>query len=156
MTPTGFDSWKHYFNFVFAREFRYVSNDEKFNPSKHTILQKIGGLLCKPIVNLADYTFLNIRNPLVILSWTIAAVAAASIIFYPVEFIDFMSKALPFAQKIEPWMLKLSLFTILESTILGVGLRTIGRINNSELWTAWRAKEIYAVVLGVEVVPKQT
>lgn len=151
MKPIGFDSWRHYFNFVFAREFRNVDDNQIFAYSQ-TRMQKVGAILSKPIVSLTNYTLLNIRSPIVILSLTIVAIAGVSIMFYPAELVDFLSKIIPISHKVEPWMAKMILFLTVQTTILGVGLRAIGRLNNDELWAAWKTRQIYAVVLGAQLV----
>lgn len=49
---------------------------------------------------------------------------------------------------INPHTVKLALFAFIQFTILGVGIRALGRLNNSRLRNAWEANQIEALQIG--------
>ena len=97
----------------------------------------------------------NIRNPLMTLSVTLTAILAVTILFYPEELMQFVSRAIPLAQQMQPYMVKVALFTTVQVTILGLGLRTFGRLSHSgELWRAWdqTPRQIIPIAIGTQVI----
>lgn len=154
LTPTGFQSFSEYWRFAWAREFRDIDRHERVIYAK-TRLERLGDVMVYPIMRMADHTMRNIRNPLMILSVTLTAILAVTILFYPEELMRTISTLIPIAQKLKPWMIKGGLFTALQTTILGMGIRTFGRLDPSgALWSIWNLKprHIIPIAVGTQVV----
>jgi len=149
----SFNSPLDYFKFAGAKGFCDSEQQHLLNHSKNS-LEKLGDILIKPSTLFVDYTLKNIRNPLMITALTVAAIAVVTLIFYPATVVAAVGTALPFIFKIQPWMIKFALFTAVEANILGLGLRTLGRLTNSTLMTAWNAREIQAVAVGTQVITR--
>lgn len=151
ITPTGFDSWSNFFEFGLAREF--VSADvEEAIEIPESRLEKFGHVLSFPLLHPVNYLMREIKNPLVILSLTVALVALATLIFYPAQMMAAVYSVLPFLAKVQPWMAKLAAFCVVQTTILGMGLRALGRMCNTDLRKAWDNKEIVAIHIGARIV----
>jgi|GEM_PF-1599197 len=154
LTPTGFNSFSEYWHFASAREFRDIDQHQRVIYAK-TRLERLGDLLVYPFMKIVDHAMQNIRNPLVIISITLTAIVAVTILFYPEEFMRVIARAIPMADQIKPWMIKAALYTALETTIVGIGLRTFGRLNPSgDLWRLWAPvpREIIPIVIGTQIV----
>lgn len=151
ITPTGFNSWSNFFQFALAREF--VSADvEKPVEISVNRLEKFGHAISRPFLHPMNFLLREIKNPIVILSLTVSLVALATLIFYPAELMMAVYTVLPFLAKVQPWMVKLAFFGVVQTTILGVGLRALGRMCNAELRNAWHAKEIVPVHVGAKII----
>jgi len=139
----AFSSTRDYFGFISCREFVSSDSGNSFSYSKNT-LEKIGEAMCKPIFGTADIGLRNIRNPLVITAITITIIAAITLVFYPGTFAALSTLA------IQPWMVKFGFYLISQTTVLGVGLRGLGRLNNDAVAAAWNAKTIIPIPIGAE------
>ena len=144
--PTGFDSWHNYFQFSLANEF--VGAEGNNFQYQRNDLEKTGYFLSSFVTRPLNFTLKNIKNPLFILALAITCIAITTIIFYPAHFMFILAKTIPFVFRVQPWMVKAAVFTILETTIFGLGLRTFGRVCNLELLHAWQQKEVIPVFLG--------
>jgi hypothetical protein len=154
-TPNGFHSFSEYWQFAWAREFRDVDDHERVLYAK-TRFERLGDFMVYPVMKISDHAMRNIRNPLMILSVTLTAIVAVTILFYPEELMRVVSYAIPLAQQVKPWMLKAAFYSALQVTILGIGLRTLGRLDPSgELWTAWNQspREMIPIAVGTQLVP---
>lgn len=154
ITPTGFDSFQEYWQFAWAREFRDVTTQERVVYAK-TRLEYLGDFLVYPVMRSTDHAMRNIRNPLMILSVTLTAILGVTILFYPEELMKTVAKGLPMAQQLKPWMIKAALYTVLQLTILGIGMRTLGRLDPAgDLWNLWDRgpREIVPIAVGTQVV----
>jgi hypothetical protein len=154
-TPTGFHSFSEYWQFAWAREFRDIEDHEKLEYAK-TRLERLGDFMVYPIHKISDHALRNIRNPLMILTVTVTAIVAVTILFYPEESVKFVSRVVPIAQQVKPWMIKATLYSVLQFTILGICLRTLGRLDPSgELWNMWdqAPRTMIPIAVGTEVVP---
>lgn len=152
---SNFDSMNDYFRFVFAKSF-YTSGDrpEEFKYDKNFI-ENVGSISTHTVSFVADFMLRHIRNPLMIVALTVAAIAVVTIVFYPGTFVAGVATLFPFVLAIQPWMVKLSVFAFVQWNIIGVGLRTIGRLSNSTLMNCWVQKDIQAVSIGVEIVQER-
>lgn len=140
-----FETFKQYQDFALGRGF--ATKEKEFAYPKER-LEKLGGYLVAPIFRPLDKTLQNVRNPLVILVLTVSAIAALTIAFYPAQFFSTLGKALPILLKITPAHVKFGLYAIFQATILGLGIRTFGRLNNEELVAAWNRGELRPIPLG--------
>ncbi len=153
-TPIGFNSFSEYWQFAGAREFWDVDNNERVIYAK-TRMEHLGDFLAYPLMKITDYAMRNIRNPLMILSVTLTAIIGVTILFYPEELVNVVSRVIPIAQQLKPWMIKVALYMTLQITILGIGLRTMGRLNPfGELWIVWNQtpRVIVPIALGTNIV----
>ncbi|MCI0381787.1 MAG: hypothetical protein L0207_01885 [Chlamydiae bacterium] len=149
--PTGFDSWKNYFAFVFAREFVYKTNNAPYEYQKN-LLEKIGSGCIYPVFKPLDLAISEIKNPLAILTLTVSAATLVTIIYYPAELISFVSKIFPAARNIQPYMVKFGAYIFIQTAILGIGLRGYGRLGQKDLLQKFQAKTIYPITIGSKVV----
>lgn len=138
----NFDSLSHYFRFALAREFVHGENYQPYRYKKNA-LESIGGFIVRPLFQPGDYILKNIRNPLFITATVIVGLALTTLIFYPamVPGLLTITSALKFTGY---------LFT--QSTIIGLGLRTLGRLQNNELMAAWKNQIPLPINLGTEIV----
>lgn len=147
--PTGFTSWSNYFSFALAQDF--VEKETFSHPQiTKNFCEKCGHLISQPFVAPANFLLREIKNPLVISAITISLIAAATLIFYPTQFVAAATTLFPFLVKIKPWMIKLGLFTCVEITITAVGIRALGRLLNKELLHAWQSQKIIPVHIGAK------
>lgn len=131
-----FDSFKDYISFATARKF--VSADgETFKPQ--TGREKIGGFLAYPILKPAHFCMKNIRNPLMIAALTVSALFLSTLLFYPAT-LSAILVAVP--------AIKLTAYLAVQTTIIGLCLRTLGRLGNKELMEKWDAGQLMPVGIG--------
>jgi hypothetical protein len=146
MTPIGFDSWKQYFRFSLAREFVDCQTAVPF--TAHTRLEKAGDFMAKIVVKPLDLAIREFRNPAVIAALTITLLAATTIAFYPAQSLLIAYKVLPFLKAIKAHHITAALFAITQTTIVGLGIRTVARLSNAELMQKYHAKEIFPITIG--------
>ena len=133
-----FDSFKDYFRFLGAKEFVYTDTKATFEYQQN-LLEKTGRFLAYPIWHSGDFMIRNIRNPLFVTAIVAAGIALTTLLFYPSVFTGVL------------WgvgALKFPAYLITQSTILGVGLRTLGRLSNSQLMMSWDARQIEPLRVG--------
>ncbi len=147
IVPTGFQSWKDYFDFTLARKFVDTENQTDFQYPR-TLAEKIGQIVSRPVIEPLSFATKNIRNPAFVLALSTNAIALVTIAFYPTQFMAVVSRTVPFVLKTEPWMVKFGTYLTIEATIFGLGLRAFGRVSNQELLASWQEKKITAVRLG--------
>lgn len=136
-----FDSFSGYLRFATAREFTYT--DQKETSFKYTKnrCEKIGDALATPVMRPLDFTARNSRNPLLIAALTVVGIFLSTLIFYPAVFAGVFTETVIVC-------LKAVAFTLTQTTILGLGLRTLGRLNNRELKDEWLKQRIIPQPLG--------
>jgi hypothetical protein len=149
MIPTGFPSWPNYFKFTLANEFVEKESGNIYHIKKG-VLDRIANIICWPVLAPLNFFLREIKNPLVILSLTITLVALATLIFYPAQFMGAACTILPFLSHVKPWMVKFAVFLAVQMTIIGIGLRALGRLNNQELRHRWDALEICPIFIGAK------
>jgi hypothetical protein len=151
LTPTGFSSWSNYFKFSFAREFIHQDTCAKFE-YKRNLCEKIGGYLANPLFGPVDFLIREKRNPLLITSLAMFALALVSIAFYPTQFMAIVCMIVPFVSNIEPWMVKFACYVLSASIIAGSGIKTFGRLSNKILTDAWKLQTIRSLPIGAVLV----
>jgi hypothetical protein len=134
------------FAFVFAKSFVHKDRESFFDYKKNKI-EKVGSFLRSGVGESLDYFLRNIKDPITIVALTSISMVAATICFYPAQ-----SMALvPFITHIKPYMVKFSLYLISQITVLGIGLRTFGRLNNLELMEQWNNKSLITQIPGDQI-----
>ena len=149
----SFLSFRDYSRFATAREYFLKDHPRPFEYSKN-FLERIGDILLKPTLGPVDLLLRNIKNPLTILALAVTAIFITTIIFYPAEAAKAATTLAPFLVHVEPWMTKFALFSAMNVNILGLGLRTLGRLCNKELMPAWEAqpRAIKPIAIGTAIV----
>lgn len=136
-----FDTLVSYLHFGLCRNFSVnIASSTPYHYTQNN-LEKVGNFLSRPVLGPLDFSVRNGRNPLFILALTVVGVFTATMLFYPAVI----------AQAITPLALlviKTGSFIALQSAILGLGLRTLGRLNNPELMKAWDNAEIVSNRFG--------
>ncbi len=151
MTPTGFDSWKHYFSFAMAREYaapQRQGQEPITPPHQPNSVERVGHSLAAVVISPLDAVLRGIRNPLVVVSTALVLIFLASIAFYPVQTWGLVTTVLPFVSKIQAHHIQAVCYGVSQVVILGLGVRTIGRLSNEALMRAYRAKEVVPVPIG--------
>lgn len=139
----SFGSSGEYFRFIGAKEFRTVNNGELFSHDKN-ILEKIGEGLSKPVLGTSDMVMRNIKKPLFVTAVAITVIVLLTLVFYPSTFAGMVGSV------VQPWIIKFGFYIALQTTVLGVGIRAIGRLRNEAITTAWNQKKIFALQIGME------
>lgn len=139
----SFNSAGDYFRFIGAKEFRSVETGDIFSYDKNR-MEKIGEALSKPLLSSLDMVTRNIRKPLFVTAVAIAVIVLLTLVFYPSTFTGVVGKV------VQPWVIKFGCYVALQMTILGIGIRAIGRLQNETIIAAWNAKEIFALQIGME------
>lgn len=101
-------------------------------------LEKAGHFLRLGVGMATNTLFREIRNPIMIIALTALALLGVSIAFYPATALNVIASVCPILLKTKPWMARFALYLLCQSTILGIGLRTLGRLNNDLLVKAWK------------------
>ena len=83
----------------------FVDQQQKLFAYDQNIVEKVGRAFRYGVGSLLDVTFQNIRNPLVLVSLTGAAMFGITVAFYHVAAHKMLITFLPVAAKIEAWML---------------------------------------------------
>lgn len=125
-----FSGFPDYIRFTFAKDFTW--KEASATPFKYTKnkYEKIGNLFTKPILKPIDFSLRNGRNPLFIIAMTIGALFSATLLFYPWVVAGVFTPAIAAG-------IKATAFTLTQSSIVGLCLRTLGRLNNQELMQEW-------------------
>lgn len=145
---TGFESFAAYKNFVFAKFFWDNEQHAPFFYEKNR-LEKLGDYLT-PALRGLDFAGKNIRNPLFITALVVMAIAATTIAFYPVQFFALVDKV-SFV-RVSPQLAKFALYFAVQTTIMGLALRTLGRLcPNGPLMQAWRAQKLTPISIGTVI-----
>lgn len=136
----------NYLRFAFAREFQ-SANEEPFIHQKG-LLEKVGGILVSPFFRPCDGLLKNIKEPFMITALTVSAMGLTTLFFYPEESVNALHTLLPFTAYIQPKLVKFAVFLGSETIILGLGLRTFGRLSNKALVEGFENKTIVPLSLG--------
>lgn len=147
MVATLFNSAGEYWRFVGAKEFCLSANGKQFLYEKN-YLERIGDALVRPILGTSDGLLQNIKRPLFIVAAAIVVIVILTLIFYPSKLTSLMVRS------IEPWMIKFGLHIAFQVTILGLGIRAIGRMNNETVAKAWNTHKIIPIPIGAERVQR--
>lgn len=137
---SGFDSITGYWKFVNAKEFTKKDEFDTAFAYKKNLCERIGGILVYPILQPVDFSIANSRNPLMILTLTICALFATTVIFYPSVIAGMFI--------ISGTIIKAVFFTLTQTMILGIGLRALGRLNNSSLMNEWEKDHLNTQAIG--------
>jgi hypothetical protein len=138
---------RNFFSFAMAKEFRDVHTGVEFHVEKNRI-ERLGDALRWDVGNAADFLLREIKNPIMIVSLTALALLAVSIAFYPAATLAATANVLPIVVYIKPWMVKFALYIVVQKTLMGVGVRTYGRLCNAQLMNAWHEGSIRAAHIG--------
>lgn len=136
-----FNKITDYFNFVGAKEFAYHNN----TPFRYTknICERIGDFVVAPVLKPFDFSLRNIRNPLFIVALTVGCLFLATLLFYP---------GVVAAVIVGAPLIKLAAYVLVQTTLVGLCLRTLGRLANPELTENWNSLKIQPLSLGTELV----
>jgi hypothetical protein len=135
-----FDSAREYLSFSGAYDFYDRAHHCSYHYPKN-LLEQMGEGIIYPISKSVNGTLKNIRKPSVILALTLSAIALVTFAFYPSVF----SKSFTLSH------LKFPIFLTLEFNILGLGMRTLGRLGNPTLSQSWMRREIIPIPIGTVI-----
>lgn len=145
-----FDTVRHYVDFVGAREFLNSRDGTAFRYQANAC-EGVGRVLSRPVLGISNKALQNINDPLMIIALTIVALVTVSIWFYPAAALQIVGTVFPFALKLTPGMVRMASFLTVELTILGIGLKAIGRMCNHALVDAWNANQLVPVPIGAVI-----
>jgi hypothetical protein len=146
MHPTGFNSWSHYFSFALARQF--IPAPGQRLEHEENCVEKVGGSMAALVIKPLDCFLQKITHPVVLLALTVAALGCVSIAFYPVYTLQVATTIFPFLKYITAAHIHAALFIILQTSIGGLGVRTLGRLHNQPLLTAYQRATLVALPIG--------
>lgn len=129
---THFNKFSDYLRFGWAQEFTEGQHKFHYTPNN---CERFGNFIAQPVLKPLDFTLRNSRNPLFIMALTIIAICATTVLFYPSIIAGFFSAIVLIS-------LKIGLYSLLVTTITGLCLRTLGRLNNRILMDKWDKGEI--------------
>lgn len=135
------------FAFAFAKGFRNIKTQEEHQWKKNS-LEQLGTVLRWGVGSLTDTLLKEIKNPVTIVGLTSLALLAVTIAFYPGTVIAVTAIVFPAALKIQPWMIKIALYILVQTTIAGIGIRAYGRLCNEQLVQDWKQGSLKAVHVG--------
>lgn len=138
---------RKFFAFTFAKGFRNIQTLEEHHWKKNSF-EHLGTALRWGVGSLTDTLLKEIKNPIMIVGLTSLALLAVTIAFYPGTVIAATAKICPVALKIRPWMIKMALYILLQSTIAGIGIRAYGRLCNEQLLQVWKQGSLKAIHVG--------
>jgi hypothetical protein len=138
---------KMLFAFAYAKGFRDIRTQEEHQWKKNR-LELIGSALRWGVGNLADILLKEIKNPTTIVGLTSLALLGVTIVFYPSTVLVVTAKVFPLVLKIKPWMLKMALYILAQTTIAGIGIRTYGRLSNRQLVHDWKQGYLESIYIG--------
>jgi len=148
--PVGFPTWRNYFQFCLARDHITLDGEEFFVYEKN-LLERIGQVVSRLVIEPLHFVGKNIRNPLFVATLISSALFLTTLAFYPAKVFPIIEKCLPFTKRINLAGIRMGVFIAMQVTISGIGLRAIGRLSNPELRRAWDAQEIAALQIGYEL-----
>lgn len=154
--PIANDSFLGWCRFALARDFITVQSSQQEDGRaelfqyEQTTLERCGRALRFGVGSVLDLLLREIKNPITIVALTALASIIVTIAFYPTAAISTISTVLPFVASIEPWMLKMAVYVLLQTTIVGLGLRAYGRFINADLVKAWRDSDIEPLFIGTK------
>ncbi|MEC7839183.1 MAG: hypothetical protein VX777_03990 [Chlamydiota bacterium] len=136
------------FNFIQAKSF--VQNYDTSSPFIYQkgLSEKIGELLFLPVGGGADRLIRFANSRAGVITSTVITLAAASFWWYSEECSSLILTIIPVSSTINPGIIKFSVYCLTQLSIVGIGLRSFGRYNNSELTNAWKNKTILHINLG--------
>ncbi|MBA3815115.1 MAG: hypothetical protein H0X29_01060 [Parachlamydiaceae bacterium] len=135
------------FSFAFAKGFRDIETQDEFQWKKNRC-EQLGSALRWGVGSLADTLLKEIRNPVMIVGLTSLALLAVTVAFYPGTVLTITAKVFPLALKLKPWMVKMALYILMQTTVAGVGIRAYGRLSNKLLVQNWQQGRLEAVYPG--------
>jgi hypothetical protein len=142
-----FTSFHDFGRFIWARQFVDTQTNSVI-VSKNRC-ERLGDLLTAPLLTPIDIATRNMYDPKVIISAVMISLAAISIAYYPDKTIGVISKAIPKAVELAPSTLRFAMFCWMQISIIGLGLRTWGRLDpNSPLLQKWDANQVLSIPLG--------
>lgn len=137
-----FDSFKNYLRFVVASNFVHKEDYRPFTYSKNR-WEKIGEAIASPILKPGDYILKNIRNPLFITAVVIVGIALTTLVFYPALIPQCL--ALTTVSKAGGYLM-------IQSTIIGLCIRMLGRLHNQQLMSAWDKQDLQPINIGTTII----
>lgn len=136
-----FDSFSNYVRFAWAREFTTKDPCEAtFKYTKNTY-ERLGDAMTGPVLRPMDFSARNSRNPFFITAMTIAALFVATLVFYPAVVAGLLTAGVVTG-------IKVTLFSLTQLTIVGLCLRTLGRLNNEALMDEWDQNHLNPLGIG--------
>jgi hypothetical protein len=130
-----FETFASYVHFSLARDFNVKDDSQTPYLYPKNNCEKVGNLLSKPVLAPLDFSMRHGRNPLFIMALTIVGVFTATMLFYPAVVAGVISVTALL-------VIKIAAFTLIQTSIIGLGLRTFGRLNNPQLMDAWDRQNI--------------
>ena len=143
-----FSSSKKHLEFIMARDF--CQSDSKGDV---TLFQRqkpwseiIGQALCFTVEKLFHFILIQPRRRIGILIFTALSMFIITLFFYPLPAL--YASLMLIGQTQNFWIFKLATFLLMETTLLGYGMRAFGRYGSPELKEAWGNKTIVPLHIG--------
>lgn len=144
-------SFFEYTKFIMAKEFRYSDNlQNKYPPSK---IESISNSLLAPLKFCVDGALKNIYKPAFIAAINVVGIGIITTLIYPDQTFSIIQTGCSPFFDLNPAMLKFGVYLISESVITLLMVRSLSRLNQTELLTLWKEKTVVPIQLGMQVVP---
>ena len=127
--------------FVFAQGF--LENGRPYDYKQNKV-ERVGHGLRSIVGKVLDVTLREIKKPVTVVALTLLAALGVTLVFYP----STVFTVLPFLTLIKPWMVKAGIFAIVQTTILGIGIRACGRLSNDFLREKWNDGKLTPLYIG--------
>lgn len=133
-------TWKEGFRFALAAEFRL--KDEGSFGYKMSSIEKIGTLYLKPLYRSFHWISSHIRKPSIIIFATLLVAFLVALTFYNLPTFVLLGKLFP-----SKWV-RFLFFLYIETTLLSLGCRAIGRFSNTLLVDLWKKGQLVPIFPG--------
>ncbi len=135
--------WKEGFQFALARGFRTKEGLPASYPM--SIGEKFGSIFLTPLYKTFEQISKYIRKPIAISLFTLIAALLAVVVFYNFPAFVILGKLFPYQT------VRFILFLYIESILLCIGCRALGRFNNSVLIELWREDKLIPILPGERI-----
>ncbi len=127
-------TWKEGFRFALAWELRFKRGQNPSYPMNS--IEKWSCWYLKPLYQALDWASKRLRRPMMIVLLTFFTALIVSIAFYNIPAFIFLGKIFPAK------LIRLFFFIYIETVILGMGCRALGRFQNTALMSLWEKNEL--------------
>lgn len=144
-------SFFEYTKFVMAKEFRYSDNiQNRYPPSK---LESASNYILAPLKYCVDGALKNVYKPAFIAAINVVGIGVITTLIYPDQTFGIIQAGCSPFFNLNPSMLKLGVYLISESVLTLMFLRSMSRLNQTELRILWKEKAVIPIQLGMVVPP---
>lgn len=137
-----------FWKLLFAKDFVLNATGEVYE-YKQNIVERIGRAFRWGVGSFLDFFVSHFKICVTVIVLTLLSFLVVSICFYDVV----VFKVLPFMlYVIKPTVLKTACYVVIQTTIFGVALRTIGRLSNKDFMEEYSKGDLRPILTGMKLV----